>query len=119
VITEIVQWVEAWDADGEPILDLCYQSYLTEEQLYMADVFKSLSGDGKAKIRREITETLGGPRYSSIKVTTSIELTCDQSQPVIRRAAKEAMAEVQILNEEALTVSWEKLREHVKDTDWT
>jgi len=119
VIGHIIQIVEVWDADGVPILDLCFKKYFTEDELYMADAFKPLVGDGKARVRREITETLGGPRYSSVKVSTSIEITCDQSKDKIEKAAREAYAEAQILNDEALELAWDRLGQHIEKTDWT
>jgi hypothetical protein len=115
VINEIVQYIEVWDYGGDPILHLCTQTYFTEEQLYMADVLKALTGDGKAKVRRELAETLGGPHYSSVRVTTSIEVTCDQSTHVVKRAAREVFAELQILNEDALEKAWAGLQKHVAE----
>lgn len=118
MIVHILQWVEVFDLRGNALLDHCTQSQLTEEQLYMADTFKVLVGDGKARVKREITETLGGPRYSSVKVSTSIEVTCDQSRDTIQKAALEVFAEAQILNDEAVELAWSKLQEHIKSTDW-
>jgi hypothetical protein len=80
----------------------------------MADTLKALLGDGKARVRQEITETLGGARYSSVKVSTSIEVSCGQSTETIRKAAREALAEVQLLNDEAVLLAWEGLQEHLR-----
>lgn len=116
MINEIVQLVEVWDGDGEPIADLCVKFYMTEKDLYMADKFTALitGGNKTAKVRREISETIGGPGYSSVKVSTSIEVTCDQSEPVIKEAAQLVLAEASILNEEGITQAYAGLLAHRK-----
>lgn len=116
MIHEIVQIVEVWDGQGEPVVPLCMKGYLTPEDLYMADAFTDLltGGNKTARVRREITETIGGPHYSSIKVSTSIEVTCDQSEKVIRKAAEVALAEASILNENAVFEAYKGLMAHLK-----
>lgn len=117
MIHEIVQLVEVWDDAGDPITDLCVKFYMTEKDLYMADKFTALitGGNKTAKVRREISETVGGPGYSSIKVSTSIEVTCDQSEPVIKEAAQVALAEASILNEDGVMKAFAGLLDHRKN----
>lgn len=113
---EIIQLVEVWDVEGEPIEELCSKSYLTEKDLYMStDKFASLTAGNKlARVRREISEKIGGPGYSSIQVSTSIEVACDQHETSIKAAAEATMAECAILNEEAILKAFEGLKAHRK-----
>lgn len=114
MITQIVQLREVWDDDG-PILDLCVKFYFTKKDLYMPDKFsKLLTGNKTAKVGREIVETIGGPGYSSVKVSTYIEVTCDQSEKIIKEAAKHCLDEALILNEEGILDGYAKLLEHRK-----
>lgn len=117
MIHEIVQLVEVWDADGDPVESLSAKFYLTERNLFMADKFTALitGGNKTARVRREITETIGGPHYSSIKVSTAIEVTCDQSESVIREAAQACLAEASILNEEGVMQAYKGLLDHRKN----
>lgn len=113
---EIIQLVEVWDREGDPILELSQKRYLTTEDLSMsADKFNALlTGTKTAKVKREVSETIGGPGYSSVKVSTSIEVTCDQSEKSIKDAAKHCLAECAILNEEAVLGAFEALLDHRK-----
>lgn len=115
MIHEIVQLVEVWDSNGDPIEDLCKKTYLTEENLYMPDKFNALlTGNKTAKVGREVVETIGGPGYSSVKVSTYIEVTCDQSESRIKEAAKHCLAEAFILNEEGIMTGYAGLLQHRK-----
>lgn len=112
---EIIQIVEVFDDRGDPVEDLCTKIYFTENELYMPDKFnKLLSGTKTARVRREISETIGGPGYSSVKVSTSIEVLCDQSDAMIKEAAQTCMAEVAILNEEGVLKAYSGLLAHRK-----
>lgn len=113
---EIIQLVEVFDDNGDPISKLCVKTYLTEEELYMpADKFAALAAGNKlARVRREISETIGGPGYSSVRVSTSIELAVDQHETTIKTAADAIMAECVILNEEAVLKAYEGLLAHRK-----
>lgn len=119
MINEIVQMVEVWDDNGDPLVDLCGKLYLTEKELFMSDKFSALltGGNKTAKVRREIGETIGGPGFSSIRVSTSIEVTCDQSEPIIKQAAQAALAEAAILNEEGVMQAYAGLLAHRKTLD--
>jgi len=113
---EIIQLVEVWDVEGEPVEELSSKSYLTEKDLYMsADKFASLTAGNKlARVRREISESIGGPGYSSIRVSTSIEVACDQHEASIKAAAEATIAECTILNEEAILKAYDGLKAHRK-----
>lgn len=113
---EIVQAIEAWDEHGDPIEELCVKFYFTETELHMsADKFQSLlTGNKTAKVRREVTETIGGAGYSSIKVGTSIEIVCDQSEAAIKRAATAILEECALLNEDGILKAFEGLNKHRK-----
>lgn len=81
----------------------------------MGDKFKDLLvGNKSTRVRREITETLGCAGYSSIKVSTSIEVTCDQSEKMIKAAAAAILAECTLLNEDGIMRAHEGLLMHRK-----
>lgn len=110
---EIIRLIEVWDDEGQAVLPLCVKQYLTPSDLYMPDTFNDLLvGTKTAKVRREVSETIGGPGYSSVKVSTSIEITCDQSEKSIRTAATLLYAECAILNEEGILGAFEGLINH-------
>ncbi len=116
MIIEIVQLREVWDDDGDPISDLCAKFYLTKKDLYMPDKFnKLLTGNKTAKVGREVVETIGGPGYSSVKVSTYIEVTCDQSEKIIKEAAKHCLDEAFILNEEGIKAGYAGLLAHRRE----
>lgn len=116
MIPEIIQLVEVWDDAGDPIEALCAKFYFTEKDLYMgADKFQSLLvGSKTARVRREVAETIGGPGYSSVKVSTSIEAACDQSEPMIKKAAEAILQECFLLNEDGILKAYEGLLMHRK-----
>jgi len=115
-MTEIVQIVEVLDDNRDPLLDLCVKTYFTTRDLHMdKDKFEALlTGNKTAKVRREISETIGGPGYSSIKVSTSIEVACDQREASIRTAAEALIQECTYLNEDGILKAYEGLRLHRK-----
>ena len=112
---EIVQVVEVFGEDGAPLQDLCKKLRFTEEHLQMSkDKFAALTaGDGRAKVRREIGETIGGPGYSSVRVSTSIEICCDSA--AIQKAAEVIYQECVYLNEDGVLQAYEGLLNH-RDT---
>lgn len=79
----------------------------------MADRYEKILGNGKAKVRREITETLGGPNYSSVRITVSVEITCNQDESTIQEASQMLHQELIILLEEDVGASYEKLLDAV------
>ncbi len=113
---EIIQLVEVWnDGKDDPVPHLCAKFYLTKKELFMPDKFNELlTGNKTARVRREISETIGGPGYSSVKVSTSIEVLCDQSDLMIKKAADVCLAEASILNEEGVTKAYDGLLKHRK-----
>lgn len=113
---EIIQLVEVWnDGKDDPVLHLCAKYYLTKKELFMPDKFSALlTGNKTARVRREISETIGGPGFSSVKVSTSIEVLCDQSETRIKEAAEVCLAEASILNEEGITQAYAGLLSHRK-----
>lgn len=113
---EIIQLVEVWGDDGGPLEDLCVKFYFTEKDLYMsADKFQALLvGTKTTRVRREVSETIGGPGYSSIKVSTSIEVACDQSEALIKKAADAILQECFLLNEDGVMKAFEGLKMHRK-----
>lgn len=114
---EIVQVVEVFGEDGAPLQDLCKKLRFSEEHLQMSkDRFAALmAGDGRAKVRREIGETIGGPGYSSVRVSTSIEICCDQNSAAIQKAAEAIYQECVYLNEDGVLQAYEGLLNH-RDT---
>ena len=112
-----MQTVEVFGEDGEPIKDLCTKLRFSEEHLQMSkDRFAALSaGDGRARVRREIGETIGGPGYSSVRVSTSIEICCDQNSAAIQKAAAAIYQECVYLNEDGILQAYEGLLNH-RDT---
>jgi hypothetical protein len=78
-----------------------------------ADKFQSLLvGSKTTKLRREIAETIGGPGYSSIRVTTAIEVICDQSEAGIKKTAAVLIEECAALNETAVLNAYDGLLAH-------
>lgn len=113
MIGEIIQIVEVFDDRGDPIIDLCVKKHLSPEALYMPNDILPHTGKG-AVVRREIKETIGGPGYSSVSVSTSIEVTCEQDARILRLTAKTVLAECMILNEEGLLDAYNGLVQHRK-----
>lgn len=112
-MTEIVQIVEVLGEDGVPLEHLCRKLYFTTEHLHMKDRLEALiNHDGRAKVRREIGETIGGPGYSSVRVSTSIEICCDQNSEVIQKAAAAIYQECVYLNEDGILQAYEGLLNH-------
>ena len=113
---EILQLVEVWDDCGEPVGALCGQIAFTPEHLNMGkDRFQALlAGNKSTRVRREVTETLGCEGFSSIKVSTYIEVTCDQSEKAIKEAAAAIFGECVLLNEDAIMKAHEGLMMHRK-----
>lgn len=117
MIEYISQLVEVFDDRGDPVLALCVQKRLTEEELYMPQDFEAFlppAGKPYATVRREVTETIGGPGYSSVRVSTSIELHCAQKQETIAEASRLALAECSILTEEGVLQAFDGLLQHRK-----
>lgn len=113
-MTAITQVVEVWDDNGDGIEELSYQAHFGEEHLQMsADKFQSLlAGSKTTKIRREIAETIGGPGYSSVRVTTAIEVICDQSEASVKKASSVLYDECAVLNEAGILKAYEGLLAH-------
>jgi len=107
---EIIQIVEVWDDEGDPIVELCGKKYFNKEGL--VDEFNTPRTHGTAKVRRELAETIGGPGYSSVRVSTSIEIECDRDKEVVRSVAQNIMAECSLLNEEAVLDAFQGLLAH-------
>lgn len=115
MIGEIIQLVEVFDNAGDPILDLCVKKHLSPEALYMPNEFvPPRAGQKGAVVRREIAELIGGPGYSSVRVSTSIEVTCEQTPEAINITAKNVLAECVILNEEGVLDAYGGLLQHRK-----
>jgi hypothetical protein len=115
VTPEILQLVEVWDDRGEPVEALCGQFVFAVEHLYMGDKFKDLLvGNKSTRVRREVAETIGCAGFSSIKVSTSIEVTCDQNEKSVKAAAAAIYDECALLNEDAIMKAHEGLMMHRK-----
>lgn len=113
MINEVVQIVEVFDDAGNAIIPLCAKHYFPPEALYMPNEFiPPRPGQKGAVVRREIAETIGGPGYSSVRVSTSIEVTCEQTQETIAHTAKVVLAECTILNEEGVLQAFDGLLQH-------
>lgn len=112
MITEGIQLVEVWGDDGAPVAPLSTKSYFGSERLYMPEAFAPPTGKHIATVRREVSETIGGPGFSSVRVSTSIEVHCDHSTESIHAAAEAALGECVILNEEAVLNAYDGLLAH-------
>lgn len=110
----ITQTVEVLDHDGNAVLPLCVSIDFPPESLHMSEdrLRVLLSGSKTAKVRREITETIGGPGYSSVRVSTAIEVLCDQSDNAVRSAAEAVYQECVYLNEDGVLKAYEGLLLH-------
>lgn len=106
---EIIQIVEVWDDEGEPIISLCGKKYFNKEDPVAED-----KKSGTAKVRRELSETIGGPGFSSVRVSTSIEYECSADRLTVQDTAQKTMAEVSLLNEEAVLDAFGGLLAHRK-----
>lgn len=85
--------VELKDEHGKFIPKQCTERYSANgaEEMLMTkapDRFVSVVGDGKAKVRRALTETVGGPGYSSVRVHVEIELTCNQDFDTVHKVSE-------------------------------
>jgi len=78
--------------DGVLVLDLCknytdHRGLLDVLETRMGQgKYRKLLGDQKARAHCGIRETLGGPAFSSVQITLSAELTCNQDEQTIRQA---------------------------------
>lgn len=107
---EIIQIIEVWDDEGDPVVELCGKKYFNKED----PVTDNAKKHGTAKVRRELAETIGGPGYSSVRVSTSIEYECSADQLTVQNTADQAMATVSLLNEESVLQAFNGLLAHRK-----
>jgi hypothetical protein len=47
------------------------------------DRLEQLTGNGKARVRVELGETLGGPEFSSVRVHVAVEVACHQDDHTV------------------------------------
>lgn len=79
----------------------------------MTDEYKSLVGDGGAKVSVSVGEKVGAPQYSSVSLMCSVSMVCDQDTAVISKAQTAAFEECVAFIDAHVDVAYDMLEIHV------
>lgn len=108
--------VEITDPDGNVIVDVDGQSASRKVQIMREnDRYKRILGDANAKINVNLSESIGGPYgYSSVKISVSVTLSCDQNTDSVQSAQKYCLDECVEFIESNISLAYQMLTDHLK-----
>jgi len=70
--------------------ELCFEVNMNSPQ---KDRLKALVGDGLARVSVSVSEKVSGPDYSSMSISVTVTMTCDQNEKTVATAREEALGE--------------------------
>lgn len=72
--------------------DLCFEVNMQEPN-DNKDKFKVLVGDALSRVSVSVSEKISGPSYSSMSISVTVTLTCDQSEKILAESRELALGE--------------------------
>lgn len=112
---EIRVKVHLSDQNGAPLLD-AEGAPVSYEVTHMRqkDELKALVGDGQARVSVSLSEKMSGPYgYSSINVSVTVTMNCDQSVEYVRKAEEAALQECLGFLDTAVDTGYASLTSHL------
>jgi hypothetical protein len=107
--------VEILDGDKRPINKIRGRDATYKETYYMKDEFKTILGDGQARVSVGLDEKIGGRNYSSAAVRVNVTLSCDQSADTIKKATEMAFNTAAEFLDTHLPPAVRLLDQHISD----
>jgi hypothetical protein len=87
----------------------------TIKTMRTSDKYKSLMGDGHARVSVRMDENMGGPYgYSSVKIGINVSLVCDQNEKSIADASQACLTEAMNFIDATMPTAHKMLVEHLE-----
>jgi len=108
--------VEIRDDRGELVTSVGGEDASRRVQMMRpSEKYRSLLGDANSKVNVNLSESLGGPYgYSSVKLSVSVTLTCNQDPDTIQLAKQYCMDECLDFLDGNIGAAYKMLNDHLK-----
>lgn len=99
--------------DGYPLNDIGDTPVSWERTIVrQKDKFKKILGDAQARCSVTISERIGAANYSSVSMSTTVTLSCNQDSKTIQEAEEMALAEALAFTDDNIVTAYRMLEQH-------